>query len=453
MRGAERRAVLIGLSGLAAFSAFFLVRPLVGPLSPYGPRPAGTTYAYSFVVVAAFVPYGLALWGSRQGVSLRTVLLGTALVHGLVLPAALTQSQDLYMYLFYGKMWAAYGADPYVVEPLRFAADPWFPWVRWPDQVSVYGPLWTLLSSVPAGLGAGSLPVAFSLAKGLVLVLIGAAVTGVVVAARSGGQAPGRPVLLAAWNPVTIVSLPLGGHADVAVAAALAWALAADRRGRPILAASLVAAAALVKAYAVVVLAVYLLALARRGRIVIPASAAVAGVTVAAFAPFWKGWATLDGLASVARESSASLAGEVQRALGVVMTEDVAGWVVRAVGLVVVAAVVVVTARREGFGDDPWPAASAAFLAYVLVTPWFLYWHQVGVVVLAALGASPAVRAAAITFTGTSMLTASFGATPLGRAVQAALRYGPPLAVFALAPRKTPRRSAVAPRNGYLKER
>jgi alpha-1,6-mannosyltransferase len=448
-RDPSARAVALGLLGLAAFSAFFLVRPFLGPLPPYGPRPAGTTYAYSFVVVAAFAPYALAVWGSRKGVKLRTALVGTAVLHVLVLPAALTQSQDLYMYLFYGKMWAVHGLNPYVTLPLEFSSDPWFPWVRWPDQVSVYGPLWTLLTSLPARLAAGNLGLAFGLAKGLVGLLGVATVAGAIAAARSRGQPAGPPLLLAAWNPVVIVSLPLGGHADVAVLAAFLWAVAADRRGRPVLAATLLAAAALVKAYAAVALVVYLIALARRGRAAVPAVAACAGLAVAAFAPFWEGWPTLRGLTEVAGQASASLAGEIQRGLAAVAGDDPAGSIVRALGLLIVGWVVLVGARRAGFGDDPWPTVAAAFLAYVLVTPWFLYWHQVGLLGLAALAASPGVRGAAYTFSGTSMLTASFGGAPLGRVVQAMVRYGPPLGILMRAsrrPRRPPRPTQLADR-------
>ena len=329
---ARARAVTLGLLGLTVFSAFFLVRPFLGPDAPYGPRPAGTTYAYSFLVVAAFAPYALAVWGSRRGVTLRTALAGTAILHGLVLPAALTQSQDLYMYLFYGKMWTVHGANPYLTLPLAFSSDPWFPWVRWPDQVSVYGPLWTLLTSLPARLAAGNLSLAFALAKGLVWILGLTTVAGVIAAARSRGQPAGPPLLLGVWNPVVIVSLPLGGHADVAVIAALVWAMAADRRGRPVVAAALLAAAALVKAYAAVALVVYLIALARRGRVVMPAAAACAALAAVAFAPFWEGWRTLRGLAEVAGQASASVAGEIQRGLATALGDEPAAWIVRVVG-------------------------------------------------------------------------------------------------------------------------
>src|SRR5919108_665623 len=241
----SRRVLILGLAGLAAFSAFFLIRPLFGP-DPYGPRPAGTTYAYSFLVVAAFVPYAAAVWAVRRGVSLRVAIAGTILLHGLLLPAALTQSQDLYMYLFYGKMWAVHGANPYLVEPQAFA----------------------------------------------------------------------------------------------------------------------------------------------------------------------------------------SLAGELQRALQGPLGETPSAALVRVGGLVVVVLVIVLHARSPTFREDPWPAAAAAFLAYFLVTPWFLYWHQAGLLALAAAAATVSVRASAYTFSATSMLTTSLGGSPWGRGLQAALRYGPPLALL-----------------------
>jgi hypothetical protein len=419
--------VWVGLAGLAAVSVFFLVRPFFGPLPPYGPRPAGTTYAYSFVVVAAFVPYGLAVWAARGGVGVGTAVAGTVFLHGLVLPAALTQSQDLYAYLFYGKMWAVHGASPYVDLPLAFASDPWFPWMRWPDQPSVYGPLWTMLTGGVARLSGGSLGTGFVLAKGLVAALGLAAVAGGIRAARLSGRDPGLVLLLVAWNPVVTVSLPLGGHADVAVLAAWLWAVVADRRGQPGWATAALSAAALVKAYAGVVLIVYLLALARRRlRTAAWTTALAAALGALAYLPFWRGPETLSGVASIAGRASASLAGEVQRLLAAVAGRDPAVWTVRAAGLAVLFAVIVGCARRPRFAAEPWPAASAAFLAYVLVTPWFLYWHQVGLLGLAAVAASPAVRATAFTFSVTSMVTASFGATPWGRAVQAGLRYGPP---------------------------
>jgi hypothetical protein len=426
----SRSILALSFLGLLGFALFFLVRPFLDAQSAYRPRPPGTTYAYSFLVVAAFLPYGAALWASARGVPLRLALAGAAVLHLVLLPAALTQSQDVYAYLFYGKMWAVHGANPVAELPLRFASDPWFPWLRWPDQPSVYGPVWTMLTGGIVRLSGGSLTAAMLLVKAVVVALTGVAVTGLVRAAGERGLDPGRAVLLFAWNPIVLVSLPLGGHADAAVAACWVWALLEDRRDRTITASVLLVAASLVKAYAGIGLVVYLVALIRRRAGWVRAGLTAAALAVVSYLPFLAGRRTLSGIFRVADDASASLGGGVELLLQTFLPEDPAAAIVLGAGLVVVFAVIAVTARRAGFADDPWPAVSAAFLAYVAATPWFLYWHQVGLLALAAVAASGPVRAAAYTFSGTSMLTASFGGSAWGRAAQTALRYGIPTGAY-----------------------
>ncbi len=419
----------LGFLGLALFSLFLLVRPFLDPADAYRPRLVpGVTYAYSFLVVAAFVPHALVAWACRRGVPFRPVAMAGAALHLIVLFAPLTQSQDLYAYLFYGKMWAAHGANPYTTLPLAFASDAWFPWMQWRDVPSVYGPVWTLITGGVAKLAGSSLATGFVLMKVVILGLGGLCLLGIRRASELRGRDPGRNAVLAIWSPLVIVSLPLGGHADVAVAAAVLWAIVADRRGRPLLATLALTGGWLVKAYAGVVLLVYLLALVRRrAPTALGAAGLSAGATVLAWLPFWQGLPTLSGLADVARRASASLAGQAQLLLTDPLDGDVARLLVRVVGVVVLAGVILVVARRPGFAEDPWAAAAAAFLAYIAVTPWFLYWHLTAPLFLAIVSASPGIRAAALTFSGTSMLTASFGGTTWGRLVQTSLRYGIPL--------------------------
>jgi hypothetical protein len=396
-------------------------------------------------VVAAFVPYAAAVWATRDA-SLKVALGGIVVLHGLLLAAPLTQSQDLYMYLFYGKVWSVHGANPYLVAPAAFAADPWFAWVRWPTQPTVYGPIWTTITSIPVRLSPTSLTTAFFMTKALVMALVAAGVAGLIAASRSRGLRPGPVLVLAAWNPVILVSLPLAGHADVALVAALLWAMVADTRGHPLVATTLLAGAALVKPYALLALVVYFVALGRRDRrLLVPAAAIAAALAAITFAPFWGGLETFRGMADIAGRASASLAGEIQRVLDGILGAGPAASVVRVVGLGVVAAVLTRQALRPRFPTDPWPATSAVLVAYVLVTPWFLYWHLAGPLALAAVAASPAVRAAAFTFSGTSMVTASFGGTWWGRMLQVVLRYGPPLVVA----RMTARRGSRFPEESF----
>ncbi len=117
----ETRLALFGFLGLLGFALFLLAGPFFDAAPAYRPRPPGTHYAYSFLVIAAFVPYSLALRG-RPG--LRAALGGAAILWLVLLPAAIVQSQDAYAYLIYGKLWAVHGANPYVVVPQAFASDP-----------------------------------------------------------------------------------------------------------------------------------------------------------------------------------------------------------------------------------------------------------------------------------------------------------------------------------------
>lgn len=439
--GRDRRWLWSGYAALAGFSLFFLIRPFLGPGDPYGPRLIpGVTYAYSFLVVAAFIPYAVAAWASRSGVSVELAAIAGGILHGIVLFAPLTQSQDLYAYLFYGKMWAVHGANPYLVLPQAFSSDAWLPWMQWADQLSVYGPLWTAVAGAVARLAGDSLAAGYVLMKVAVLALGVASTLGLARASRDRGRSPGRDVLLFLWNPLVVVAVSLGGHADVAVAAAVAWALVADRRGHPLVSTLLLTAAWLVKAYAVVVLVVYLLALARRRfPTALRATAMAAAATMLAWLPFWQGLSTLEGLAEISGRASASLGGGVQMLLAGPLGADTASAIVRLLGVAVVGAVILVLARRDGSAQDPWPTAAAAFLAYLVVTPWFLYWHLVGPLALAILAGSPAIRAAALTFSGTAMLTASFGGNAAGRLLQTSLRYGIPVmaAVTAARPGET----------------
>ena len=82
-------------------------------------------------ILVLFVPFGLALWAWRRGArtSLGFLIGGALVLHVLLLFAPPPQSQDLYQYLFYGRMQMLHppsgvgqmlilhGANPYVVQP------------------------------------------------------------------------------------------------------------------------------------------------------------------------------------------------------------------------------------------------------------------------------------------------------------------------------------------------
>jgi hypothetical protein len=357
-------------------------------------------------------------------------------LYAAVIPAPAQQSQDVYQYLIYGRM-ALDGYSPFAVLPVD-ANSPWLAFSSWHRTASVYGPAWTALSQAAVWLGR-SLTGAFLVMKAAAALLTLVAAWGLVRAAphRPGFMTPSLAVLAFALNPLVLVSAGLGAHADVAVAAAFAWAVVAERRGRPWGVTALLALAALVKPYAALGLAVWLIVLWRRsgaGSAVRHALASAAGA-VAAFAPYWSGLDTFRGLGEIGSRASASLVGSVVRiAAGNPDSANAgataAGAAGRVLALALIATGIVWAARWRRTPDDPWTAAAAVSLLYVAVTPWYLYWHLLGALALAIAAAHPALLAGALTFGPSTMVVIPGGALGGGIVpllVQTKLRYGPPL--------------------------
>jgi hypothetical protein len=428
---------------LAGLAAFFLVRPAVQDLPYYRPRPGGRTYDYWQLVVVASVPWAIAMWSEVRAPRARPgVLLGIAAVlYVALIPAPAQQSQDVYQYLVYGRM-AVDGYSPFAVLPVD-ADSPWLAYSSWHRTASVYGPAWTALSQVAVWLGR-SLTGAFLIVKAAAAILTLVAAWGLAraVGLRPGPVSPSVAVLAFAFNPLVFVSGGLGAHADVAVAAAFAWAVVAERRGRPRRVTALLAVAALVKPYAALGLAVWLIALWRRSgpAAVFRHAAASAAAAVVAFAPYWGGLDTFRGLAEIGSRASASLIGSLVRiAAGNPDSANagasLAGTAGRIVALVLIGAGIAWAARSRTTRDDPWPAAAAVSLLYVAVTPWYLYWHLLGALALAIAATRPALLDGALTFGVSSMVVGPgrrFGGEVTGLLAQTAIRYLPPLMVGAL---------------------
>ena len=441
-RSPGRAAFVVGVAGLGLVGAFALLRPLASAGPYYGPRSHSSGYSYTWFLLAAFPAYALALVTARRedGPALRTVLLAAAVLAAPLVFAPLIQSQDLYQYLFYARMQLVHGANPYLVEPLAFAHDPWFGYLAWPRQLSVYGPLWSLAMAGVVRISGASLVHAMLLAKGLALGLGALAVWGLVRLAEDGRAAARlAPSAVAAFalNPLVLSTVALSGHADAGVAAAIVWAMVADRRGRTGVSALLLGAARLVKAYAGFALVAYLIAIVRRDGAPAGARSAIGPVALAVitFAPYWRGIRTLTGVAQVAGHVSSSLAGVVARTasdalgpLGVPDASGVALAAVRVAGALAVLAVLVRVVRRPPAGD-PWEGVMAVMVAYLLVTPWFLPWHALGALAVACAMLGSPLAWPTVVFSGSCL--PSIGAPGLvGPVATAVVRYGSPALVF-----------------------
>jgi hypothetical protein len=450
-------ACFISLLGLVAF---FLVRPALSGETYYRPRPPGTAYDYWYLLLAAFLPYALALRSSRLGhrPALPLVLGAAAVLYVLLIPAPAVQSQDVYQYLAYGEM-AAEGENPHA-----FGTSPtpgrWQTHTLWDGAPSVYGPVWTLATGAVIRLAGGNLLASFLLVKGLAAAL--ALLTALLVARgplvrNDPARASSFRALVFAFNPLVLFTVGLGAHADVAVAAAFAGAAVASFRDRDGLATFLLIVATMVKAYAGMVLLVWLVALARRRSTLTGLrhlSGAVALMSLV-YLLFWEGLRTFSAFAEVGRLASASLVGSVQRLVAGGASDATAGeGSAVAVAVRVVAGIVLVTVfigmvRSERTPREPWRMAVLAMAAYVLVTPWYLYWHLIGPLALAVVAADEALLAGVLTFSATSLVVAG-GSTlfngsveGLGLVLQTTLRYGPPVLAVAQANRILSRSTVV----------
>jgi hypothetical protein len=101
-------------------------------------------------------------------------------------------------------------------------------------------------------------------------------------------------------------------------------------------------------------------------------------------------------------------------------------WLV-APAMVALVAWAVIRARNE---HRVWYGTLVVLCAYLLLTPWFLYWYVVAPLALVAVLPRNRMTYPLLTFSGTALVTARFAPWLLGQVVQTALRYWPPLLVW-----------------------
>jgi hypothetical protein len=465
MQAISRRRGLAGVpfwlvalfAGSAALGAWFLIRPALASGRYYTVGYNRSTFEYSPQIILLFVPYAFALWAWRRGsrVSARVLLGGAIILHALVLLAPLPQSQDFYQYLFYGKMQAVHHANPYVTHPSVFWADRWLAWTswRWHDQTSVYGPVWMLVSFGVVKAAGDSLGLAFVLLK---LVIFAVDVGVMATIAWSGGRnrdasdRAGWGLLVFAWNPMVLVTVPLAGAVDIVVAGCFIGAILARRRGRVGLASFLLAVAALTKVYAAAALLLHLVLIGRERGWVRAArhGGAVALLAAAAYAPYWAGFATFRGVLEATGLTNLTLAGTVQmlvvsslRGAGIRPPGFTPGLIhaLFACGLV---AVVVWAIRRVRSERELWYATLVVCAAYLYLTPWFLSWYGIGALALVAVLPSNPLSLPVIAFSATSMAAPWTLKRPAEWLGTSLIRYVPPVAIL-LRGRLRPGRRAV----------
>jgi alpha-1,6-mannosyltransferase len=403
------RAVFAGcLAGLVAGIGLFLVLPLAPDLvaSHRLPanrdfdvelRPQGQVTAFWVVSMASFA---LAVWQWRRGrrPSWALLLAGVAVLHLLALLVPPVASKDVYAYSFYGKVQTEYGANPYLSFPDQHPTDPWHKFWSWRLFGPVYGPPFLLLLRLLATLSGPSMLAWVVLAKLVLVAAELAAIWLLVRALRAGphlGEDPRWPLLLIGWNPMVLQSVAMSAHVDALLLLVLAVAILAHRRGRHLLAFLALVGCFLVKVYLGPLAALYAFWLAAgrprlRDRVATVAGLGLLGtvLTALAYLPYASaGTRLITSAVDVSGHfSSGSPPNLVRRLLAAVLplfglSEPAAAAagarLGRQLAIAGILVAFVLVARRLRAGVDPWPRIATFFLAYLLLTPWVFYWHEV----------------------------------------------------------------------------
>lgn len=323
---------------------------------------------------------------------------------------------DLYDYLMYGRIVLEYGGNPFLQPPSAFP-DPLVGYSPWPNERSVYGPLWQLISLVPTAVAGESMLrglVAFKL-LGLIA-YVGCTLVIWRLLTRLCPRYAAAGTVLFAWNPLLQFELVGNGHNDVVmvlfVLLAL-WALISELR---LLVLPLLALAVLTKLLAAALGPVFLYGLLRghlplREKLIaiVGGSAISLGLAVVLYAPFWGG---LDTFYFLSRGNwfTASIPTMLRELLRQWYPFEQAG---RLAATLVGMGIVAFTffrlwllwreERRDGVAESSWlpwlrAAYDVTFAYLVFATLWWQPWYLVWLVALAALVPSRLVHERTLLF-------------------------------------------------------
>jgi hypothetical protein len=193
-----------------------VMRPLVGSLV-YHTVFASLLLSTTFLGMVALYLLAIALVVRRRAGEARWwlyLLLGGALLFGVTLlfqPRLF--SDDVFTYIFSGRILTIYGADPLNTAPNQYPTDPYLIWVlSGRTAPNIYGPLWICIAALLAGIS--NVPV-FSLLLFKGLALLAHLVSCILIWSILGEVAPARRIpgtLLYAWNPLVVIELAGSGH-------------------------------------------------------------------------------------------------------------------------------------------------------------------------------------------------------------------------------------------------
>jgi hypothetical protein len=341
------------------------------------------------------------------------LLIGGPLVFAAVLlPGYPVLSNDIFKYVFDGRIMAVYGENPFVRVPADYPDDRFYDLVYWKAVVNAHGPIWRVLEAASARIGGERCVSAIVAMK--VWPTLAYLVTTLVVYLMLRSACPQRALvgtLAYAWCPLVMLEALQNGHNDVVAALPVLLALWAARADRWWLAAVLVAIGFLVKPLAAAAGPALLIAAWRAGpaarRQIVAGGVLAALVVGLAYAPFFVGLATFQGLerSSIFSASPAEL---------LVVGLEGAGWpldramaAARSVsaGAFIGLSSVALWGAWRGRLALPTAVAAVLFLYVLVGSQWFNPWYLLWPVSVALIGDDRRTRIMVLTFALLAPLT------------------------------------------------
>ncbi len=366
-------------------------------LGPYGDGAGIGAGGYLVFLGFAFVAYLCVLIGA-PALSRRLLWGAIAILIAAFALAPPLLSQDVFSYISYARLGSEHGLNPYLHAPAEHPGDPAFLYVGWPDSVSAYGPLFTLLSYP---LGSISVPAALWALKAVsaASVLGVAALSARLAAVR--GLEPRAAAAFVALNPLVLVHVVGGAHNEGPMMLLAIAGVAAVLTRREGVGAAAILASAAVKVSALFVAPFALIGVARRRLFLLGALFATALLAIAALLAFGPHGFDAIGLAgeNQARESHRSLPHLASRLTGA------GGGATRAAALVLYALGFAWLLRWSWRGADWVRAAGWAGLGLLLASGWVLPWYVLWPLPLAAVTGDRILIGGLLAFTALHLAT------------------------------------------------
>lgn len=311
-------------------------------------------------------------------------------------------SLDLFSYISYARLGVENGLNPYEYPPSAIPGDEAAMRVMaFRDAVSVYGPLFTLVSYPLGALGVPAALWSLKVLAGLSVAAM-AALTARMATAR--GVEPRAAAAFVALNPLVLVHVVGGGHNDGLMAALAVGAVALIASERQLAGGASAISAIAVKSAAAVVVPFAVVGSTGRGRVRLLAALAAAALVVAAVALAFFGPSALEALSVAGNNQSTvsrwSVPGALSRAFGL----DIG--LLRGVMGVAYALAVLALLRWVASGADWVRAAGWATLGLLVATAYITPWYLVWLLPLAAISRDRALIAATAAFTAFQTINA-----------------------------------------------